>query len=166
MAEFTIRNGLNPHKAIRCTITFRQIINKGEEGEPVWVLQLGTTEPHKDGGEIAPVFVHYTSATNLDEAVSEAVATISDQVDWLPLTEDVRPPFVVKYIPSGGESKLIENVCIDIKDLRPAAGIDIDSIKLTVNGQDVTDDTEIVGDPYYYTVTWRPPFRRRRYYEE
>ena len=166
MAEFTIRNGLNPNKAIRCTVTFRQLINKGEEGEPVWVLQLGTTEPHKDGGAIAPVFVHYTSATNLDNAISDAVATISEQVNWLPLVADVRPPFVDKYIPTGGESKILGDVSISIKDLRPAAGIDINSIKMTVNGQDVTSDSEITGDPYYYNITWRPPFRMRRYYEE
>jgi hypothetical protein len=165
MAEFIIRNNLNPNKAIKCTITFRQIVNKGEEGEPVWVVELATKEPHKDGGSIRPAFVHTTSAVTLDKAISNAVAQISEQVDWSPLLTDTRPPFVVYYTPSTDVASITSSVNVGIKDITPAAGIDISTIKMTVNGEDVTNDLEITGDPLDYSVTWRPPLRIYDYYE-
>lgn len=163
MAEFIIRNNMNPNKAVSCTITFRQIVNKGEEGEPVWVLELGTKEPHKDGGSILPVFVHYTSAKNLDKAVSDAVAKLSEQVDWSPLISDSRPPFVIYYTPTGGTASILSDVNIGIKDITPSAGIDASTIKMTVNGWNVTNDLEITGDPFNYSITWRPPLRVKKY---
>ena len=41
----------------------------------------------------------------------------------------------------------------------PSAGIDIDSITMTVNGFDVTNELEIIGDPFDYSITWRPFLR-------
>ena len=164
MAEFVIRNNLNPNKAVSCTITFRQIVNKGEEGEPVWVLQMGTVEPHKDGGPIAPVFVHLTDEDNLNDAVSEAVTRLSEQIDWSPLRTDSRAPFVIYHAPEeNGIAKINSDVNVGIKDLVPSAGIDLDSIKMTINGYDVTEDLEIIGTPTEYSLTWRPFMRAVSY---
>jgi hypothetical protein len=159
--EYLIRNSLNPGKVVSCTITFRQIVNKGEEGELVWLVQINTAEPHKDGGEIAPLFIHYVSSDNLDAAIKSATETIAEQVDWSPLYEDLRPPFVSYSSPSesGDIVSLYSNVVVDIKDLLPAAGIDPDSITVTVNGFDVTDELDIIGDPYEYRVIWDPFIR-------
>ena len=160
MTDFLLRNSLNPYKVVNCTITFRKITNKGEEGQPVWLVQIATLEPHKDGGEIPPVFIHYTSSDNLDEAIREATTTIAAQVDWEPLLEDVRPPFVTVSSPTEGEEvSIYSNVTVIIKDLLPAAGIDLSSIEMTVNGFDVTSEIEVSGDPYEYTVEWKPFMR-------
>ena len=159
MAEFFIRNNLNPGKAVKCTISFRQLINKGEEGEPVWVLELGTKEPHKDGGSILPVYEHFTTAKNLDGVVSDAVTKISEQIDWSPLVADKRPPFVKYHVPDGNIADMLSDVNVGITDLVPSAGIDIDSITMTVNGFDVTNELEIIGDPFDYSITWRPFLR-------
>ena len=160
MAKFVIRNNLNPNKAIEATITFRQIVNKGEEGEPVWVLQIATVEPHKDGGPITPTFIHYTDAPNLNAAIAEAVAELSTKVDWGDERTDTRAPFVIYHSPEDdGVVHINSNIGIGIIDKVPAAGIDIDSIKMTINGYDVTNDLTIEGTPLQYSVNWRPPLR-------
>jgi hypothetical protein len=166
MADYLLRNSLNPSKVIRCTITFRQLVNKGEDGELVWLVEINTPEPHKDGGSIPPVYIHYTSSQNLDAAIKEATEDIAKQVDWSPLREDLRPPFVFYNSPSEPNEvvDLFSNVVVDIKDILPAAGIDPDSIKMTVNGMDVSDELQITGDPYQYRVIWDTSIRVRDYY--
>jgi hypothetical protein len=164
MSEFLLRNSLNPNKVVQCTISFRQLVAKGDEGEPVWLVEIGTLEPHKTTASgyknIDPVFIHYTSSINLDAAIKEATETIAAQVDWEPLDEDLRPPFVSYSSPIDGEVVgIYSDVIIDIKDVLPAAGIDIDSITMSVNGFDVTSEIDIDGDPYEYRIRW-VPFKR------
>ena len=159
MAEFYVKNNLSPGKAIKCTVAFRQIINKDEEGEPVWVVEIGTLAQHKEGGPIPPVFIHYTDALNLDEAIRDATEVISSQVDWSPLLEDLRSPFVKRYSPMEKIVDIHSNVSVDIKDVAPSAGIDSNSIRMTVNGFDVTDELELRGNPFNYSVLWRPFLR-------
>lgn len=167
MAEYLLRNTLSPGKVVKCTITFRQLTNKGEEGEPVWLVEINTAEPHKNGGDIPPVYIHYTSTDNLDEEIREATEEIARQIDWLPMDTDARPPFVSYTSPADDDSSvsIYSNVVVDITDLIPTAGIDIDSIEVIVNGIDVTNDIEISGDPYEYRVVWKPPMRVLDYYE-
>ena len=157
MATYLLRNSLNPGKVVGCTITFRQLINKGDNGESAWVVEIRTNEPHKDGGSILPVFVHYTSADNLDEAIGQATKSIANQVDWEPLSVDYRPPFVLFHSPQNGDVvDIYSDVIIDIKDLLPAAGIDPDSIEVVINNIDVTNEVELTGDPYEYRLIWKP----------
>ena len=60
MAQFLIRNSLNPQKVIKCGITFEQITPKSYEGEGLWVVELATDELHKNGGNIPPEFINVT----------------------------------------------------------------------------------------------------------
>lgn len=161
MAEYLLRNSLNPNKVISCTITFRQLVNKGEEGEPVWLLQIGTVEPHKDGGSIKPVFVHYTSKDNLNDVIKDATEVIGSQVNWQPYVKDLRPPFVEYCSIKGGNvlESIYSNVYIDIRDILPAAGIDPSSIKFYVNDIDLSNEIELDGDPYDYRIKWQPKIR-------
>lgn len=168
MATYLLRNSLNPGKVVKCTITFRQIVNKGEEGEPVWLIEIGTGEPHKDGGAITPVFIHYTEdVDNLDDAVRSATASIAEQVDWGNLEDDVRPPFVSNSYPTKDQDVvgIYSDVTVDMKDLFPSAGIDPDSITITVNGFDVTDEIKLTGTPFEYKLIWSPTDRVLDYYE-
>jgi len=164
MAEYLLRNSLNVNKVVKCTITFRQMVNKGDSGEPVWLVEIGTTEPHKDGGNISPIFIHYTSDINLDEAVKEATEQLALQVDWEPTDEDIRPPFVVYSSPIENVVSIYSNVVVDIKDIFPAAGIDPDSIEVIVNDMDVTNEIQLNGDPYEYRVIWDPKIRVLEHY--
>jgi len=158
MAEYILRNSLNPNKVVGCVITFRQLINKGDEGEPIWVVEITTVEPHKSGGEILPEYINYTSLTNLDVAIKEATERIAAQIDWEPVIEDLRPPFVVSNFPEDGQQQVGADsiLIVDIKDILPAAGIDADSIQVIVNGMDVSHEVKVDGDPFNYKISWKP----------
>jgi len=159
MAQFLVRNVLNPQKVIKCGITFEQITPKNREGESIWVVEIATDEPHKDGGGIPPEFINLTSLDNLDAEIEEAIKAISVQVDWTPLESDPRAPVVEECYPSDYEVSIESRVKIVLKELLPAAGIDIDSIQMTVNDSDVTSELEITGDPFEYTLKWNPFMR-------
>jgi hypothetical protein len=159
MAQFLIRNSLNTQKVVKCGITFEQVTPKNYEGEPIWVVELATDEPHKNGGDISPVFINLTSLDTLDAEVEKAVETISAQIDWTPLEEDTRAPFVYSVYPTEYEVSIDSYVEIVIKDLLPSAGINIDTIEMTINDLDVTDDLTITGDPYEYKLKWSPSIK-------
>ena len=80
MAQFLIRNSLNTYKVVKCGITFEQVTPKNYEGEPIWVIELATDEPHKYGGSIPPTFINLTSLDNLDLEIEQAVEIISEQI--------------------------------------------------------------------------------------
>ena len=160
MAYFQVRNSLNPSKVIVCGITYKQIVPKGSDGEAVWVIEVATDEPHiTTSGTIPPHYITVTDELDLDLEIEKAVAEISKQVDWEPLAADTRPPFVNSVQPDTYIQQIHENVIVDIVDLHPSLGIDIDSIEMTVNDIDVTDDLRITGDEFEYRVEWRPPSR-------
>ena len=158
MAEYILRNSLNPNKVVGCVITFRQLINKGDEGEPIWVVEITTIEPHKNGGNILPEYINYTSLTNLDVAIKEATEKIAEQINWEPVVEDLRPPFVISNFPENGQQQVgIDSILIvDIKDIFPAAGIDINSAQVTINGMDISHEIKFSGDPFNYKISWKP----------
>ena len=159
MAQFLIRDSLNPQKVVNCGITFEQVTPRDYEGEPIWVVELATDEPHKNGGAIPPEYINLTSLDNLDLEIEKAVENISDQIDWTPLEEDTRAPLVDSVYPTTYEVTMDAFIEMIIKDLLPSAGIDIDSIQMTINDFDVTDDLTITGDPYEYKLVWKPPIR-------
>lgn len=167
MAQYLLRNTLNPGKVVSCNVTLRQIVNKGEEGESVWLIEVVTSEPHKDGtGIIKPVHVHYNSDQNLDVAIKEATEKIAAQVDWFPTTTDTRSPIVVNYEPKDNIVDIYSSIFIDIEDILPAAGIDLDSLEVIVNDIDVTDEVTVDGDPFKYRIMWQPRDRILEYEQE
>ena len=160
MAYFQVRNSLNPSKVIVCGITYKQVVPKGNEGEAIWVIEVATDEPHiTTSGTIPPYHINVTDELDLDLEIEKAVAEISKQVDWEPLAEDTRPPFVNSIQPDTYIVPIEENVLAGIIDLHPSLGIDINSIEMTVNGIDVTNDLIISGDEFEYQVLWSPPAR-------
>ena len=48
---------------------------------------------------------------------------------------------------------------VEIIDLHPSAGIDINSIEVYINDEDVSNNVTITGDEFAYKVEWRPPSR-------
>lgn len=162
MAEYLIRSSLNPNKVVKCTITFRQLVNKGENGELVWLVEIGTKEPDKYGNVIPPEFIHSIVGSNtLDDAIEKATTNIASKVDWSPEIVDIRPPFVVASYPNENTQTVSVNsdVFIDMKDIMPAAGIDLSSITVVVNGIDVSSEIKIDGDPFECRVLWSPKIR-------
>lgn len=158
MAAFLIRNSLNPQKVVRCGITFEQQTLKGASGEAIWIVELATLESHKDGGEILPEYIHLRTLDNLDAEIEKAAEKISVQISWEPLVNDVRAPFVAEYFPSETTGVSIDsNIVVKLVELLPSAGIDLSSVKVMLDGFDITNEVDISGDPYNYILKWKPP---------
>jgi hypothetical protein len=154
MATFLVRNSLNPRKVIEVGITYNQVTPKGNYGDAIWVIELATSEPSTTSGTIPPVYINNISSTHLDEEIRKAIGVIAAQVDWSPFDEDTREPIVEYVSPATYEVPIDSVLEMEIKDLLPSAGIDLDSIELTINDLDVSDELEITGDPYRYKIKW------------
>jgi len=154
MASFLVRNSLNPSKVISISITYTQVTPKNNEGDAIWVVELHTDEPDINGDSIRPVFINDISSVLLDEEVSKATAIIAAQVDWSPLSDDVREPILEYISPAEYEVSIDSFLEMEIKDMLPSAGIDVNSIEMTLNDIDVTNELEITGDPYRYKIKW------------
>jgi len=157
LADFIVRNSLNPYKSVRFSITLQQQVLKGSEGEPIWTAEINTLEPAAIGGQLKSKYLHLRTLENLDKEIEKAVSELCDQIDWSPLLSDRRAPYVDSYSPLEDSGVDIDSsVELVIKESLPAAGIDVDSISVTFDDVDITDEITITGDPYEYTVKWKP----------
>ncbi len=161
MANFIVRNSLNPYKVIKIGVTFSYVTPKNNEGEPVWVIELATEEKDINGDAILPEYITVISLDNVDEEIEKAAAIISDKVDWGTPLNDGRAPLVNYTYPEGGDTSasIYQDVIIGLLDVFPSEGIDVNSINVTINGFDVTSDIVVSGNPYDYKLTWAPPVR-------
>jgi len=168
MAEFLIRNSLNPHKVVKASVTLTQYVDHSTgEGEPIWLLAVGTSEPDKDTGK--PIKERYTNLVtldNVDEEIEKLVNKISQRVDWGELIDDTRAPYVDSVYPTEFIAKMEDPVEFVIKEVLPAAGIDLSTLKLTANGLDITNELEIIGNPHEYHLKWRPRMKIYGYYDK
>lgn len=157
MARFIVRNSLNPNKVVRFNITLQQQVIKTGEGEPIWTAEINTNETSASGTAIGPKYIHLKSLDNLDEEINKAVSELSEQVDWTPLRDDNRGPYISWYSPEDSNDVDINSkIQFIIKESLPSAGIDIDSVEVELDGIDITDEVEVSGDPYEYTFKWKP----------
>jgi len=163
MADIYVTNSLG-NLTVKFNITLRYFVIKGERGEYCWTLEIGTTHEDINGDDISAKKIHNISAENLDEVIESALADLCSQIDWSPLVEDKRAPFVDDFSPSGNNVPITSNIEIIIKDKLPSAGIDISNMKITLNngtqGFDITSEVEVV-DAYYneYKLKWVTPLR-------
>jgi len=156
MASFYIRNSLNPSKVVLCGVTHRQVVPTNNEGEAIWVIEIATNETDVNGDPIASEFLNLTDLTHLDSEMSEAIERISARIDWSPLQADSNVPYVEEVFPPDYEVALDTSVELLLKERLPSAGIDDSSIVMTINGLDVTNELELIGDPYEYRIKWSP----------
>jgi hypothetical protein len=159
VAEFIVRNSLNPYKAVKFGVTTRQVIPKENEGEALWVVEIATNEPTISGSVIPPVYINLRTLDDLDKEIQNATAIISSQIDWTPLIEDSTSPFVVSVSPEDSVVDIESSVEFLIKDNLPSSGLDLSSIKMTVNDFDVTSELEFSGDGYEQKIKWKPYLR-------
>jgi len=164
MAEFYVHNSLNITKSVKFNITLRYFVIKGENGEHMWVLEIGTTHPDKDGNPIQAKKIHNISSKNLDEVIEDAISDMCAKIDWTPFVQDVDAPYVYNLYPEDGSVVPIgSNIYMVIKDRLPAAGIDLSDLRVYLNNSmtdfDITHEIDITGDPYEYSFEWVPPMR-------
>jgi hypothetical protein len=163
MAEFYVKNSLG-NLTVKFNISLRYFVIKGEEGEHLWTLEIGTTHEDINGNDISAKKIHNISAGNLDEVIEGALADLCSQIDWTPLVADKGAPFVDNFSPSGSDVPITSDVNIILKDKLPSAGIDLSNMKVILNNStqdfDITSEVEVI-DAYYneYKLKWTTPLR-------
>lgn len=161
MAELFVRNSLNSKKVVKINTSLQQYVPKGEEGELVWVLEVGTTHLDKNGKKIPPQIIHNVKFENVDKEINKAISNICKLIDWDVLEEDKYPPYISYYYPTGDNVPITSKVVFNIADKFPTSGIDLSDMKVIFNNGevdfDITSECTIKGDPYDYTVEWIPP---------
>lgn len=165
MASFTINvfNSLAPRgKRIIVTGMLEQVDFKHTvDGEVVWILRLATNFNGANGLPIDPVYITGVTESSLTEEIRKAVSLISSLVDWNDVEEDGRPPFVTEISPKPWDTQvpITSIVSVRVKDSFPTTGIDPSTIKLRVNGIDVTSQIKVGGADNDYTVVWIPEIK-------
>lgn len=160
MAYFHVRDSLNPYKVVKFSITLNQYALKGWAGDNVWTAEINTLEPSTtvSGGEMRSRFIHLRTLENLDEEIEKVANDMCQEIDWQPRIQDVYSPYIEDYFPSRNATNvdIDSRVSITVKESLPSAGININSIEATVNGVDVTSELQTTGNPYEYTIKWKP----------
>lgn len=162
MAEFYVVNSLNNKKAVKFNITLRYVVPTNTEGDHKWILEIGTTEPDKNGNKISAKKIYLTNLDNIDEVIESNVNELCKLINWEPFVADKKAPFINYYSPHDGSINvpIFSIIEVIIKDSLPSAGIDLSNMKVIFdNGMqkfDITSAIEIEGDAYEYKLKWAP----------
>jgi len=170
MAEFFVQNSLNDKLAVKFNMTLRYFVLSSSEADHKWTLEIGTNYPDIDGNKIPSKRVHAISGVDFDQVIEEATAEICAVVDWGTLANDVKAPYVSFNSITGGATVPIDSFMkLIISDELLSAGIDLSEMEVTLNNSmvdfDITNEVSVTGDPYQYTLEWRPPMIVKGTYE-
>lgn len=129
------------------------------EGEQNWILIAETTEADIHGNKINPEIVNIVTTGTVHLEIEAALGRIGSQVDWGTIQEDTQPPKLIEITPALNQTTnvpITSNVVFRLQEPLPAAGIDLSTLKVMLNGFDVTNDLELRGNIFDLTVIYRP----------
>lgn len=171
MAHIFVKNSLNNSKAAKINLNLPVYVSTKSKGNPIWLLEVATTHLSVSGTKIQPAYINDTSSVEeLDSAIADAVSEIANQIDWFPLVTDDTAPCVDIFSPEGAAVSIGSNVFISVKENMPSAGIDLSEAVIVIDVGDtefdITSECSIHGDPFEYNISWEPPKRVYKRYEE
>ncbi len=110
-----------------------------QEGDPIWLLVVAPPrdELDKDTGlPIPPEFVNIVSEDTLHEEIESAMGRIGARVEWPALHTDIQPPKLTSIDPplDATDVNILSNVLYRITEPLPAAGLNLDTLHMTMNG--------------------------------
>ena len=152
----------NPNAGFRAAIIYinlLSIVPTNELGDNKYVFKIHTRSRDVDGNIIEPIFVFETSIDGFFKSLPNAIAALCDKIYWGILNIDSDSPYVKYYAPVGNNVSLFSSVIVDIEDSFPSSGIDISSIKIKVNGSDVTNEAIVYNNFNSTRVSWSPKRR-------
>ena len=137
------------------------------EGEEIWVLTVSTSELDGDGNKIPIEVVNVLSLDTVHEEIQAAMGRIGQQIDWGTLRVDDVSPQLKSLGPSIAQTEnvpITSNVIARIIDPLPAAGLDLTTLNMNVNGLPVVisgaaappNDVEFRGNAFDKTIIFRP----------
>jgi hypothetical protein len=137
------------------------------EGNRIWILSVSTTERDVNGDPIPPEIVNLVTKDTVHLELEAAIGRLGQKVDWgIPL-EDIFAPQLVDLTPPLTQTTnvpITSNIIVHLQDPLPAAGIDISTISMSINGLPViingvsepAMDVEFRGNIFDMTIIHRP----------
>ncbi len=128
------------------------------EGDGSWILIAATTEPDIDGNPIDPEFINVVTTGTVHLEIESALGRIGKQIDWGAVQPDIHPPKIREITPPLDKTtdvSILSDIVVRLEEPLPAAGIDLSTVKLTLNGIDITNDLELRGNIFDLTVIYR-----------
>lgn len=183
MVVFYLRNSRNPDgKIVPVTIALTSDVLKAQntpvrpdqfstasgtdfpnlvdpEGDQQWILVAETTALDTVGSSIDPEIINVVTTGTVHQEIQNAMGRIAAQVDWGVLQDDTRPPKLIDFqppLPQADNVPITSNIIARLQESLPSAGIDFDTVKVTVNGFDVTNAVEFKGSIFDLTLVYRP----------
>lgn len=156
-----LKDASNPNSGVvvPVTVTVRDMdLRHSQDGEVVYVLEFVCGAIDANGDRIHTVVIEYVTETNVKNQIKEGLAVIGRQINWPDPQADTDAPRILEIVPSDGEVdvSINEHIRVKLRDYFPTTGIDPSTIKLRVNGIDVTDDLHISGEDTEYRIRWVP----------
>ena len=159
MAELFVKNSLNSTIAVKFNVTLSEYVLTTSDGDVKWTLDIGTTYPSASGTPILPKIIHGISEEDINDEIEEAVSYMCTLINWETLESDNDAPYVLEQGPEG-DTDINSIIKMIIDENTPSSGIDLSNIKVILNNEDVdfdiTNEIEISGDPFQYTIIWEP----------
>lgn len=163
MPAIRIYNPNTGDRAVYVYIDLVSIVPTNEKGDNKYIFKISTKAKAMDeDGEyqsIDPIYLYETNVNGFLKALPKAVAAICSQIYWGESRSDEKSPYVEYYGPVGYNVSLFSSVIVGITDPFPSNGINADSITMSVNGFDVTDDIILDGTFNEVVVSWSPKKR-------
>lgn len=159
MPAVRIFNPNTGDRAVYVYIELISIVPTNERGDNKYVFKIHTTARDENGDKIEPLYLYETTVNGFLKALPKAIASLCGKVYWGAANSDYKSPYVEYYGPTGNDVSLFSSVIIGIEDAFPSNGINVNSITLSVNGFDVTNDLIIDGTYNNVRVSWSPKRR-------
>jgi hypothetical protein len=142
---------------------------KDPEGEGIWVLTVSTSELDSSGEKIGIEVVNVLdpSLDTVHDEIQAAMGRIGEQIDWGTLLVDNVAPQLKSLEPPIEQTEnvsIVSDVVARIIDPLPAAGLDLSTLNMSINGLPVisggsstpSHDIELRGNVFDTTVIFRP----------
>lgn len=142
---------------------------KDPKGEGIWILTVSTTELDSDGERIGIEVVNVLdpSSDTVHDEIQAAMGRIGEQVVWGTLQEDTVAPQLKSLEPSIAQTEdvpIMSNVIARLIDPLPAAGMDLTTLNMSINGLPVVRSGEAVapnnvefrGTAFDQTIIFKP----------
>lgn len=129
------------------------------EGDSTWLISLSTTERDINGNPIVPEFINVVTTGTVHLELEAALGRIGQQVDWGTPLPDTQAPQLVEIFPPLTQTSNVSigsNISIRLRDPLPAAGIDLSTVRVRINGIEVTGDVEFRGNVFDLTLVYNP----------
>lgn len=159
--KILLKDAGNPHGnlVVPVTVTIRDMdLKYSQDGEVVYVIEFKCGAIDKNGDRIQHVVLEKVSEADIKNEIKKGLSIIGSQINWPNPQDDESPPNIVEVYPYDQDTNISINshVRATLRDFFPTTGINPDTIKLRVNGIDVTDELQIVGEDTEYRIRWVP----------